>query len=70
MLIHAGYFFLLLLSSVFMCDNDFSGTVLECQTVWVQVRTDRRSVGRDLGPYCLHSLTANSKETLLFWVSE
>ena len=43
--IHAGEFFMLLLSSADFCQNYFfqnslSGTLSECQTVWIQIRTD------------------------------
>ena len=38
-------------------------TVSECQTVWVQIRTDK-IVGPDLGPHCLQMLSASDKNSL------
>ena len=37
-----------------------SGTLSECQMVWIQIRTGR-SVGPDLGPNCLQRLSAEDK---------
>ena len=49
--LHAGYLFTLLLSSAdffskiyFFFQNILSRTLLECQTVWIQIRTDVLSV--------------------------
>ena len=47
--LHAGYFFMLLLSSADFFQNKLfqnilSGTLSECQIVWIQIRTDRMSV--------------------------
>ena len=36
-----------------------SGILSECQTVWIQIRTD--SVGPDLGSDCLQRLSADNK---------
>ena len=33
----------------------------ECQKVWIQIRTDRMSVGPDLGPNCFQRLSADDK---------
>ena len=37
--------------------KNLSGTLSECQTVWIQIRTD--AVGPDLGPNCLQRLSAD-----------
>ena len=55
---------MLLLSSATLFQNYpfqkiLSGTLSECQTVWIQTRTD--NVGPDLGPNCLQRLSADSK---------
>ena len=39
--LHAGYLFMLLLSFLY---EILSGTLSECQTVWIQIRTDILSV--------------------------
>ena len=43
--------------------KDLSGTLSECQTVWIQIRTDvyqdRRSVGPDMGPNCFQMLSSD-----------
>ena len=51
-----------------------SRTLSECQTFWIQIRSDRMSgliCGPDLGPSCLHELSADNKSKQLrvynFW---
>ena len=47
---HAGYFFMNLLQSadylskLFIQKKNLSGTISECQIVWIQIRTDVLSV--------------------------
>ena len=48
-ILHAGYFFMLLLSSANFFQSELfpkilSGTLPECQTVWIQIKTDILSV--------------------------
>ena len=52
-------FFLLSVDFFF---QKISGTVSECQMVWIQVRTNR-SVGPDLGSNCLQRLSSRRKFT-------
>ena len=63
--LHAGYFFMLLLSSVDFFQNYpfqdvLSGTLPECQT-FLDPDQDRHSVGPDLDPNCLQRLSADDK---------
>ena len=44
----------------FFSRKNLSGTLFECQTVWIQIRTDV-IVGPDLGPNCLQRLSADDK---------
>ena len=40
--------------------KNHSGTLLECQTVCIQISADEK-VGPDLGPNCLQRLSADDK---------
>ena len=58
--------FAFLSSAVFfqneLSHKDLSGTLSECQKIWILTRTDvRRSVGPGLGPNCLQRLSAADK---------
>ena len=53
-------FFLLLLLLLNLFKTICSGTLSECQTVWIQIRTDI-FVGPDLGSNCLQRLLAEDK---------